>query len=397
MAKRRDTCSSCTEPFNGSTRTEVSCGFCGYRVCAECAKTYLLSKPLPVHCMNCKKAWNHMFLDQVFSKAFMNGDLKRHIGQKLFERELELMAESQTFVDHRRQLDSWREKIDANNRRIKELMEENHSLRKTIQSHTTTSDIIMKCPQPSCLGFVSDKYTCGVCLSSFCQRCHSLSQPGHACRPEDEASVAEIRRETKPCPSCKAPISKSDGCNQMWCTNCRHGFDWSSLGILGIVHNPHYQQYLETLRPAREPVCERIPADVFLGHLRLNVPAHSETCMSIYRLVAHWKETELPDLPTPNDTVCNRDLRISYLTGELKEDKFKETLQRRFKEREKKLEYREIIEAYVAVGEDLISHMARTVDVEPLIAEEKRVRTYLNKQITELGKRYDASFRTIKR
>jgi hypothetical protein len=327
----------------------------------------------------------------------MNGDLKRHIGQKLFEKELELMTESQTFVDHRRQLDSWRDQIDVNERRIKELTEENHALRKKIQTHTTSSDIVMKCPQSSCRGFVTDKYSCGVCLSPVCPTCHSASQPGHACRPEDAASVAEIRRESKPCPSCKAPISKSDGCNQMWCTNCHHAFDWSSLGTLGIVHNPHYHQYLETLRPSS--VIARAatlpPSDVFLGHLRLNVPAHSDACMSIYRLVSYWKETELADLPTPDDPVCNRDLRVSYLTGELKEDKFKETLQRRFKEREKKLEYREIIEAYLSVSEDLIQRMVRTVDVNPLLAEEKRVRTYLNGQISELGKRYDASFRTI--
>jgi hypothetical protein len=338
-----------------------------------------------------------MFLDQCFTKTFINGDLKRHIGEKLFEKELELMTESQPFVDHRRKLDSWRDQIDQNERRIRELSEENHELRRKIQTHTSTSESIMKCPVSTCRGFVTEKYTCGVCLSPVCPKCHSSEQPGHACRPEDAASVAEIKRGTKPCPSCKAPISKTDGCNQMWCTNCHHAFDWSSLGTLnGIVHNPHYHQYLETLRPSS--ICRESalpPSDVFLGHLRLNVPAHSDACMAVYRMVSHWKETELAGLPTGEDPVCNRDLRISYLTGDLTEDKFKETLQRRFKEREKKIEYREIIEAYLAVSSDLIGQMVRTVEVAPLLAEEKRVRTYLNGQISELGKRYDASFRTI--
>jgi hypothetical protein len=73
-----------------------------------------------------------------------------------------------------------------------------------------------------------------------------------------------------------------------------------------------------------------------LGHLRLNVPAHSDACMAVYRMVSHWKETELAGLPTGKIRRGNRDLRISYLTGDLTEDKFKETLQRRFKEREKR-------------------------------------------------------------
>jgi len=181
----------------------------------------------------------------------------------------------------------------------------------------------------------------------------------------------------------------------MWCTNCRTGFDWRSLGVVhGIVHNPHYQQYLETIGAPSGSGAPLPPQDVIRTHLRLNVPDKCDSCMAVYRLVAGCRE-EIATLPSLGDTVCNRDLRAAYLTNELTEEKFKETLQRRAKELEKKLEYREIVEAYLAISEELIQRMVRTVDVAPLLAEEKRVRTYLNAQISELGKRYDAVFRPI--
>lgn len=45
---------------------------------------------------------------------------------------------------------------------------------------------------------------------------------------EDVAQKLWIKANTRPCPRCKAPIEKQEGCNHMTCTNrhCRHEFCW---------------------------------------------------------------------------------------------------------------------------------------------------------------------------
>merc|ERR1712176_47550 len=35
-----------------------------------------------------------------------------------------------------------------------------------------------------------------------------------------------LKANTRPCPKCKAPIEKNDGCNHMVCHSCRHEFCW---------------------------------------------------------------------------------------------------------------------------------------------------------------------------
>mmetsp|Transcript_6276 Transcript_6276/g.4472 ORF Transcript_6276/g.4472 Transcript_6276/m.4472 type:complete len:92 (+) Transcript_6276:904-1179(+) len=35
-----------------------------------------------------------------------------------------------------------------------------------------------------------------------------------------------MKVNTKPCPQCKTPIEKNQGCMYMACTNCKHGFCW---------------------------------------------------------------------------------------------------------------------------------------------------------------------------
>ena len=48
-----------------------------------------------------------------------------------------------------------------------------------------------------------------------------------------------VKKNAKPCPGCKAPIEKNNGCNHIRCSLCRHDFCWLCLGHLRTHMEPH--------------------------------------------------------------------------------------------------------------------------------------------------------------
>ncbi|XP_066447330.1 E3 ubiquitin-protein ligase RNF14-like isoform X2 [Eleutherodactylus coqui] len=58
---------------------------------------------------------------------------------------------------------------------------------------------------------------------------------------EDIQNKEWIQENSKPCPSCKAPIEKIEGCNKMTCSGCKQNFCWLCLKVLS-QENP-YQHF----------------------------------------------------------------------------------------------------------------------------------------------------------
>ena len=81
-----------------------------------------------------------------------------------------------------------------------------------------------------------------------CPECHvikGLSRDAvHTCNENDVATAKLLNSDTKPCPSCRTPIFKIMGCDQMWCTQCHTGFSWRTGMIQNShIHNPHYFEW----------------------------------------------------------------------------------------------------------------------------------------------------------
>jgi len=104
---------------------------------------------------------------------------------------------------------------------------------------------------------------------------------------------------------------------------------------------------------------------------------------------------EIRALPTPLDNQSNMDLRIGYLLKNLTEDEFKHKLQRREKERNKKLEYREVLDMYVNVMQDLFQELEGTKNYKKFLEEEKRVRSYTDNGVISINDKYDSKLRQI--
>ena len=129
------------------------------------------------------------------------------------------------------------------------------------------------CPNTNCRGFLSTAWVCPVCECRTCRHClevvvvaaagDAVEDEGggaskdasddvcpentHVCRKEALQSAQMIRKETKNCPSCASRIFKIDGCDQMWCTQCRVAFSWKTgRKVRGRVHNPHYFEWRRT-------------------------------------------------------------------------------------------------------------------------------------------------------
>ena len=120
---------------------------------------------------------------------------------------------------------------------------------------------IKACPVTDCRGFLSTQWKCGICDVKVCNKCHDpIAIEPHLCDEDKVASVALIAAEAKPCPKCGSMISRSQGCNQMFCTECKTAFSWTTGTIeTGIIHNPHYFEWKRatggTLAPAGPLLC----------------------------------------------------------------------------------------------------------------------------------------------
>eukprot|EP00300_Choanocystis_sp_HF-7_P001070 c10870_g1_i1.p1 GENE.c10870_g1_i1~~c10870_g1_i1.p1 ORF type:complete len:598 (-),score=125.65 c10870_g1_i1:119-1912(-) len=94
---------------------------------------------------------------------------------------------------------------------------------------------------------------CVKCNARLCLRCDS-HHPDISCRQyreqKREQGLVEARRVIrevcKPCPRCRSPIEKNEGCNHMTCRKCRHQFCWICL-------KPHFGHSSNRCKPPQNP------------------------------------------------------------------------------------------------------------------------------------------------
>ncbi|KAG9747735.1 hypothetical protein KCU73_g7274, partial [Aureobasidium melanogenum] len=82
-------------------------------------------------------------------------------------------------------------------------------------------------------------FSCQVCRHKHCvvcetnwhedQTCEEFQAELHRNTENDEKSEKEVEKISKPCPECRVPIQKNQGCDHMTCSRCRHQFCWICL------------------------------------------------------------------------------------------------------------------------------------------------------------------------
>jgi hypothetical protein len=149
---------------------------------------------------------------------------------------------------------------------------------KHTDTDTTKKTFTMPCSYNDCKGMLSTQYKCGLCEKYTCKDCQEPLQDEHKCNPDTVATTLAIKKETRPCPSCRTRIFKIEGCDQMWCTNCKTPFSWTTGNPVPAgqrLHNPHAIEYLK-----KNGVSLRAPGDLVCGGI-ISQSQLTQICLEI--------------------------------------------------------------------------------------------------------------------
>ena len=318
------------------------------------------------------------------------------------------------------------------------------TLRRTGQldeaSKRARTQFIRACPIESCRGFLSQQWKCGLCNVSTCSKCNvpkiksnqtdtnDTKEEEHVCNPDDVATAELLAKDTRPCPQCGTGIFKIDGCDQMWCTECRTAFNWRTGQLeTGHFHNPHYFEYQRRMgtnvRNIMDIPCGGITPDQYHGilHHLINIAVNSTTCAEREKLgfkpitksnrqyikrktvdysvsIDYFANRVLPRY-RPDAIQDNLELRVQYLTEQITKDEFKSALSREAKQYNKKIEIGQVVQTVVFGMSDILNRLvnllreSNDIDLDPdviieLFSEIDKLIEYANECLEFICKQY---------
>lgn len=440
-------CNVCLE--STTIKKTIECLHCHYKSCTQCTERYLLSLEDTAKCMNCNALWDDDFMVSVFSKQFINGSYKKHKLSVMMKKESQKLPQTQLLAE--REL----KKRKAENQ-IKEIKKQKAALSAQMRRYDRQIDSLKrqietgnyieedqansnalsgrKCPSDSCKGFLlrnGSSLSCGLCEKEYCKECNAPWEDGHECDKDLRETVQYILNNTTACPSCGMQIQKSEGCDQMWCTDCHTAFSYKTGKIEnGYIHNPLYLQWRRQAgMHAREPndyPCGGLPnADiiwnnVYKSNLESVLDEYGTDNINMFRKYIskeiknqYWSPTGKPidkaymifaklhDMSVHsyrvNDTLNHNELRVKWMLGEINDDKFESLIS----SREKRFSFRKDIghriNAMLFGIMEVFQRMATQciTDVDQLktyIAELYNLRSMYNNSLFDLSRKYGIGY-----
>jgi hypothetical protein len=314
--------------------------------------------------MFCATQFTHSQLHHLgLTKSFLQGDFAKHQQDVLFAQEQAMLPAAQAAVAHDRLIQDIDHQIKDVSTQIKQLqalkidlLHTKRQLQRQDPAHALDThhdqQFIHRCADSACNGFVSSAWKCATCDKHTCAHCRELKDahddPAHVCNPDSVASVALLKHDTKPCPNCKVPVHKTEGCDQMFCTQCKRLWSWNTGRFETRGHNPHFLQWMRDNHPAGMP---RDPNDVQCGreidhhflsqlnilvtHTLLHTPPHQHETLSnqlhnVYNFIGSILHLRLHDLPrfTVDRTEINLHARKAFVSNSITLSRFKQTTHR---------------------------------------------------------------------
>lgn len=272
--------------------------------------------------------------------------------------------------------------------------------------HTEQRQVYTRpCISDDCRGFLSKSYKCGTCEKQYCAECHeeknSRVDEEHVCNEEAKATIAMIRRDSKPCPNCSIPIEKVSGCSQMWCVSCHTTFDWNTMKIeTGYIHNPEYLRWMrENNREiARNPYdmpgggCNDMPSWYRVNQQLAPLGIIANEWDEIHRKYGHISHNSM-NLPVENETDFI-DLRVSYLNSEISLEVWRKKLGMKLKVNRISQERRNVLDMYVNALRDLFNNLLHNNDFAQFKHCVSELEIYSDAQLIKINKKYKSKNKT---
>ena len=339
-------CELCFHPFTKLKRKPIECPGCWARICAHCITRL---DGIPGKCLFCSADWPLDMLEDRMGSA-----LRRAEAERTGARELAILPATAPFVELvdeyasivKKRIPELLLEREHIKKRAKEI-EHELSLSKSLHSYlkdsekgkelyesqnsATSCSRAAPCPKAACKGFLdAESGRCVACSATYCLTCleEKKQQPPHVCDRRVLDSLEEIERLTKPCPSCKVPIERGQGCNAMWCVMCDTAFNWSTgkkIEVTDSFHNPHYQASLNRQRDALRDAYAELPYKVAVAG---SDPLEANDLVWKVNMFLAATSTELPPRGRRADEGKNAffrniDLRVRLMQNLIDEASFK--------------------------------------------------------------------------
>ena len=254
---------------------------------------------------------------------------------------------------------------------------------------------VRKCNNNGCKGFLSTQLKCGVCEHWGCAECHevkglSKDEP-HVCKNENIETVKLLKKDSKGCPSCGTYIFKTEGCDQMFCTQCHTAFSWNTGKLETTIHNPHYFEWLresgKNVRNIQEIQCGRNIDANFISLIPFN---KWKKISFLSANIVHLRDVTLAGLVWDSVNNNNEELRIEYLLNKIDESTFKTMLQREDKKTNKKKDMANIVGTVVHSITDIIYRYVNETsdDFSQFEIEISNLRNYTNNELKIVSELY---------
>ena len=439
------TCSICFDDFNASTRKPIRCPIdsCAKCACRSCYQTFLCGDDVSVpKCMFCNTQFTHSQLLHIgLTKSFIQGEFAKHQHDILFAQEQAMLPAAQAAVAHDRIIQGIDAQIKDILAQIKQLLAIKADLTRTkfqLQRQDPTLDMhqaaqfIHRCADSNCNGFVSSAWKCATCDKHTCAHCRELKaardDPLHICNPDSVASVALLKHDTKPCPNCKVLVHKTEGCDQMFCTQCKRLWSWNTGRFETRGHNPHYLQWMRDNHAGgmpRDPddvLCGREIDHHFLRHLHnriehtlqhtlIHLPLHEHNSLStqfhnVYNFFGSIPHLRFHDLPRFNAdrNAINLNARKAFVSNDITIARFKLTIRRNHLLAIKNENIAQILHAVIQATTDIafrfqhmLSHTAHinTLIIQSFHNELSNLKALANQEISAVHNDFNSSPRQL--